>query len=47
MKTKLHPGCGPIVNEGWLNHDLAQVRRALGTCCGCVIHGMKTHLRRL
>lgn len=23
MKTKLHPGCGHIIKEGWLNHDIA------------------------
>ena len=25
IKTKLHLGCGHIIKEGWLNHDLAQL----------------------
>ena len=25
MKTKLHLGCGHLIKEGWLNHDLVQL----------------------
>src|SRR5207244_6816950 len=25
MKTKLHLGCGHIIKEGWVNHDLAHL----------------------
>ena len=25
MKTKLHLGCGHILKEGWLNHDIVQL----------------------
>ena len=25
MKTKLHLGCGHIIKDGWLNHDIVQL----------------------